>query len=675
MGQVTGHIDPYGATQAFAKGARAHGAVIREHCAVRALQQTPEGGWIVSTDAGDIHAEWIVNAAGLWADEVAAMTGARLPMTRMEHHYLITEEIPEIAARDTELPLIRDGDSSFYMRQERKGLLLGVYEDAATPWALDGVPPDFGRELLPDAIDRLMPNLEQAFTRFPVLAGTGIAKTVNGPFVLLPDGNPLIGPMPGQSNHFAAAAFLAGLNMGGGFGELIAEWIDTKRTVLDLASCDVGRFGDWAPGAYATARARDTYAHRYQLHYPFEERDAGRPVRAFPLHDTHCALGAVMGPVNGWERPLWYAPAGDVQRDMYGFIRQNWFDAVAEECKAVRGGVGLMDASAFAKYVVSGPHAEAWLDGMVANTLPTRSGRARLVHMCDHAGGIVAEFTALRRKDGSFLLVGASAAETIHLRWMQAHATKGVEVAAVTERYGVIALQGPKAPDVLARLTEADLDGAAFPYLSGQTIRIAGIHCLALRVSFVGEQGWELYVSPDDLVALWTALVEAGRAEGIRPFGGRALDWLRLEVGYARYGSEINTEVAPFDVGLGWAVVLDKGEFIGREALARMRPGLADRPRLRLLFAPGKELAADALGPIGLETVLDAEGTPCGYITSAGYSPTTGDFTVMALLKPVQTEDRDLHVDLLGHRVGLHRLDRPPHASRSRTRTIASADD
>ena len=426
-GDDDGHIDPYGATQAMARGARMRGAEVREHCAVRALR--PEGdGWVVTTDAGEIAAETIVNAAGLWADEVAAMTGAGLPMVRMEHHYLITEAIPEIAALGRELPLIRDGDSSFYMRQERHGLLLGVYEADATPWAVGGVPRDFGQELLPDAVDRLMPNLEQAFERFPALASAGIGKVVNGPFCFTPDGMPLIGPMPGQRGHFCAAGFLAGLNMGAGFGEAIAEWIDTGRTRLDLSACDVGRYGDWAVGRFALERCRDTYAHRYQLHYPFEERDAGRPARSFPLYDRHRALGAVMGPVNGWERPLWYAPHGTEARDAYAFARQNWFDAVCAEMRAVRTGVGAMDASAFAKYRVEGPGAEAWLARMIAGALPSKPMRIRLAHMLHEDGGIVAEFSITRLDDGAFLLLGASAAEQIHLRWMERHLEKGVSV-------------------------------------------------------------------------------------------------------------------------------------------------------------------------------------------------------------------------------------------------------
>ena len=654
---LDGHIDPYGATEAFAKSARALGAQIREHCAVTELYQERNGTWRVVTENGDIAADWIVNAAGLWADEVAAMAGARLPMVRMEHHYLITEDIPEIAQRQTEMPIIRDGDSSFYMRQEGRGLLLGVYEQQATPWALDGVPKDFGQELLPDDLDRLMPNLEQAFERFPVLTGTGIKRAVNGPFVFSPDGLPLIGPVPGQRNHFAAAGFLAGLNMGGGFGEVIAEWIVTGRTALDLASCDVARFGNWAIGDYMVERAKDTYAHRYQLHYPHEERDAGRPARSFPLYDTHKALGAVFGPVNGWERPLWYARAQDKQHDIYGFERQNWFEATCEEARHVRSAVGLMDASAFAKYLVEGAGAGAYLDRMVANTLPKREGRCRLVHMCDETGGIVAEFTATRLDSDRFMLVGASAAEQIHLRWMKRHLNgKAVSVRSITAERGVVAVAGPLSRQLLARVTNADLSNGSFPYLSAREIDIAGLRCLALRVSFVGELGWELYCNTEDLCALWQALFEAGADLGVRPYGGRALDWLRLEKAYPRYGSEINTEVTPYEVGLDWAVKLDKGHFLGREALQHAKDTGIPRYHLRLL-----EVEDGSTDPVGQEAILDGGDQVAGYVTSGGFGPNAAKTLAMALMRPgFENPGTGLRIDIVGELRSARILERAP---------------
>lgn len=502
-----------------------------------------------------------------------------------------------------------------------------------------------------------MPNLEQAFKRFPVLVETGIRQVVNGPFVFSPDGLPLIGPMPGQRNHFAAAAFLAGLNMGGGFGEHVAEWMVEGRTRFDLASCDVARFGDWAAGHFATERAKDTYSHRYQLHYPFDERDAGRPVRSFPLYDRHKALDAVMGPVNGWERPLWYARAQDARHDIYSFGRQNWFDAVSEEVLAVRSAVGIMDASTFAKYLVEGPRAAEWLDRMVANTLPTKIGRARLVHMCNEVGGIVAEFTATLVAPDRYLLVGASAAQQIHLRWMEARPLDGCTVGVATVDWGVIAVQGPQSRALLKRLTSADLSTPAYPYLSAQTIEVAGVSCLAMRVSFVGELGSELYCAPDDLITLWDALMMQGADLGVRPFGGRALDWLRLEKGYPRYGSEISQEVTPYEVGLGWAVKLDKGNFMGREALASMAGKPSVRYRLRLLSVDD----AGKGDPIGQETILTATGKVAGNVTSGGFGPTTDQSLAMALLYPgFDDGSQQLVIDQMGTLVAARILDEVP---------------
>lgn len=647
-GDDDGHVDPYGATQAMAKGARMRGAEVREHCPVRGLTQTDDG-WIIETETGEIAARTIVNAGGLWADEIAAMTGAGLPMVRMEHHYLITETIPQVAARRAELPLIRDGDSSFYMRQERGGFLLGVYEQAATPWAVDGVPHDFGQELLPDALDRLLPNLEQAFERFPVLAETGISKVVNGPFCFTPDGLPLIGWMPGQKGHFCAAGFLAGLNMGPGFGEAVAEWVDTGRTRLDLSSCDVARYGDWALGDFAHARAKDTYAHRYQLHYPFEERAAGRPVRSFPLYDRHVALGAVMGPVNGWERPLWYAGAGQEGRDEYGFSRQNWFDAVCREMHAVRSGVGVMDASAFAKYQVEGPQAEAWLLRMIAGRLPDPM-RVRLAHMLDAAGGIVAEFSITRLDDGAFLLIGASAAQQIHLRWMERHLEDGVSVRPVTAEMGALAVQGPGARDMLAAITHADLSNDAFAWMRAQRIEVAGVPCLAMRVSFVGELGWELYCAPDDLGMLWDAMARNGAI----PFGARALDWLRLEKGFARYGSEISCEVTPHEIGMGFTMHPEKPGFIGRDAVVNVPL----RWHLRQLSVA----EGGAMDPVGQETILADDGSVAGYVTSGGYGATVGMPLAMALLNPgFEDGARGLNLDVQGKMVPAKVLMQAPH--------------
>lgn len=646
---LDGHIDPYGATQALAIGARQMGAKIEQHCEVRELHQEPDGSWRVITDKEEYAAEWIVNAAGLWANDVAKLTGASLAMTPMEHHYLITDSIAQIEALEKELPLIRDPDASFYMRQENQGLLLGIYESTPKPWSPYGVPDSFGQELLPSDLDRLLPNLEMAFKRFPALADVGIKREVNGPFVFSPDSRPLIGPMPGQRNHFCAAAFIAGLNMGGGFGDVIAEWIMTGRTELDMTACDVGRFGEWGSGDYRIARAIDTYAHRYHQHYPHEEREAGRPVRTFPLYQTQKTKGAVFGSANGWERPMWFATDGQEAKDIYSFERQNWFDTVGEEAKAVRALCGLMDASVFAKYSITGPQAEAYMNRLLACRLPTTTGRLKLAHMLDTKGGIIGEFSVTRQARDKFFMVGAAAAETIHLRWMQEQVRDfDCTIECVSAQQAVMALAGPNARKLLQSLTSTDISDTALPFLTSTELMVDDVRVLALRVSFSGELGFELYVDTSDQVELYTRLHLVGSEWGLRDFGARAMDSLRLEKGYPRYGSELNTEVTPFEAGLGFAVDMKKGCFIGHTALVKAQVSNTLRYRVVPIILENKSIDA-----ISNETIY-CEGTDtiAGHVTSGAFGYNIDRPVAQALLKPEYAKDGQLlSVDVLGERI------------------------
>lgn len=644
---LDGHIDPYGATQALAIGARQMGAKIEQHCEVKELHQEPDGSWRVITEKEEYDAEWIVNAAGLWANDVAKLTGAGLAMTPMEHHYLITDSLPQIEALKNELPLIRDPDASFYMRQENKGLLLGIYESNPKPWSAHGVPASFGQELLPSDLDRLLPNLEIAFKRFPALADVGIKREVNGPFVFSPDARPLIGPMPGQRNHFCAAAFIAGLNMGGGFGDVIAEWIMTGRTQLDMTACDVGRFGDWGSGDYRIERAIDTYAHRYHQHYPHEEREAGRPVRTFPLYQTQKSKGAVFGSANGWERPMWFAVEGQEAKDIYSFERQNWFDIVGEEAKAVRTSCGLMDASVFAKYSISGSQAREYLDHLLACRLPTRIGRLKLAHMLDTAGGIIGEFSVTFQGENTYFMVGAAVAETIHLRWMQDQARAfDCAVKCVSGQFAVMALAGPNARKVLQKLTLTNISDTILPFLTSTELMLGDVRVLAIRVSFSGELGYELYVDTDSQVELYSLLHQAGSEYGLRNFGARAMDSLRLEKGYPRYGSELNTEVNPFEAGLGFAVDMEKGNFIGHAALTKAQDSNHQRHRIVAIILEDKSIEA-----IGNETIYDGD-TIVGYVASGAFGYTINRPVAQALLIPAYARDgQSLTVDVLGKRL------------------------
>ncbi len=630
-----GHVDPYGVTQALAKGARIAGASVLEHTEVLELHQETDGSWLVVTNKGEFQTNWIVNAAGLWADKVAKFTGSSLPMTCMEHHYLITEDIPELVTFGGELPLIRDPDASFYMRQENKGLLLGVYEADARSWAL---PETFGQELLPDDIGRLLPNLELAFNRFPVLADVGIKRVVNGPFVFTPDGRPLVGPMPGQRNHFCAAGFLAGISMGGGYGEVIADWIIDGEAPFDLMSSDIGRFGNWSVGHYATESAKDLYAHRYQQHYPHEERMAGRPVRQNPLYSALKARGAVFGSVNGWERPLWFAPKNVVPRDEYCFERQNWFETVGEECRAVRNSLGMMDGSVFGKYRIEGPEAVLYLSRLLCSRLPDENDQIRLAYMLDNKGGILGEFTILRESEDRYFLVGASAAQIIHLRWMLVQAEEyAVTIKCVSDQYGVLCLAGPRSfsllEDVLSEGSVAD-----FGFFTSREIKIGGISGRAMRLSMTGEAGFELYCDMTDLLTLFTTLEAKGRRMGLIHFGARALDSLRLEKGYARFGSDLNPDLTPIEADIPWAVDRSRSDFIGAGALAAA-------PRYQRVML---EITRGVYDPIANESIYQG-GDYVGHVTSAGFGHCVDKILAQALIscRAVET-NADLSVDIYG---------------------------
>jgi dimethylglycine dehydrogenase len=650
-----GHVDPTSVTSALVQGARARGARVERHTRVTGLARTRAGEWRVTTDQGELLAEAVVNAAGTWAREVGQLVGLDLPIVAMEHQYLVTGPIPEIAGRARELPLLREVDVSYYLRQEGPGLLLGPYERGARPFGVGGVPKDFGADLLAPDPDRLRPIVEGALARVPALGRAPVMRIVNGPITYTPDGNPLLGPAHGLSGFWLACGFSFGITQAGGAGRYLAEWIIEGQPSIDLWEVDPRRYGAYATERHAVARCIDIYEDEYAIVYPQDDRRAGRPARTGPLYDRLRAAGAVFGARNGWERPYWFAPAGVEPRDRPSFRRTNWFEAVGREARAVRARAGVLDLSSFAKCEVHGPGAEAFLDRLCANRLPPL-GRVAPSPLLTARGTVECDVTVTRLAPERFLLVSAAVAELHDLDWLRRHApTDGsVTIENVTARWGCLVLAGPRARDILARITDADLSNTAFPWLSAREIQVASAPVRALRMNFVGELGWELHHPVEYQVGLYEALRGAGADAGLVDFGFRAMDSLRLEKAYRVWGEDINTEVTPLEAGLERWVAFDKGEFIGREALVRQR-GKGLRKRLATLAVE----AADA-DCWGSEAVW-ADDRVVGITTSGGYGHSLERSLAVAYLDAdVAEAGTPLAVEILGARRPARVLAEPP---------------
>jgi dimethylglycine dehydrogenase len=626
-----GDIDPSQLTQALARGAREAGAEIYRFNPVIAIAARPDGTWQVTTRNGTINAEIVVNAAGYRAGEIAAMVGkeheAALPLVSLQHQYLVTDSIPELAALKGRLPLLRDPDVSYYLRQERDALLLGPYEWAAKPVWLDGIPPEFSTDLFANELDRLEPYIEQAIARVPVLGSVGLKRIVNGPIPYSPDGNPYIGPAFGLRNFFNCNSFSFGICQAGGAGKALAEMIVDGEAEWDLWGFDHRRYGAYADRRYVTDKAVELYQNEYAIGFPNEERPAGRPRHVTPLYDRLAAKGAVFGARGGWERAAWFAPAGATAANVVSFQRTNWHEPVGAECRAVAERVGVMDLAGFTKFRVEGSGAAAFLDRLISGALP-RIGRVSLAYALTPHGRLLSEFTVTRLAEDRFLLLCAASARRHDWDWLTRHLPSDgtVRLDDASEVGSTLVLAGPRARDVLAALTRADLGNAIFPWLAAREIAVAGVQLLALRVNYVGELGWELHVGMDDLAHVYDALCEAGRPHGIADFGMYAMDSLRLEKGYVSWKQDITTDYDPFEAGLDRFVRLGKGAFIGRAALAERQAG---GPAQRLV--PLLVDAADTDAPPS--SVVFKNGESVGVVGSGGYGHRIGRSIALAYVR------------------------------------------
>ena len=654
-----GWTDPSSCTNAMARGARQLGSQIQRHTLVTGMSQLPDGRWEVITDQGRIVCEHVVNAAGHYAPQLGAMIGLDVPIVSVIHQYLVTEPMPAMIDLGYEPPVVRDPRASCYYRREIDGLLVGPYEMRdSTAYGVDGIDWGLHFHLTPPNLDVLEECLDYAAQRIPAFASAGIKQIVSGPITHTPDSGYLMGPAPGLPNYWHCNGASIGITQGPGAGKYLAQWMVHGQTEINVRSMDPRRFGDHTgpKSAFALAKARDEYHEMYQVRGPGEYRAAGRPQKTTPIYDRLDRLGAQWQEVYGWERPQWFSPDGTPER--YSFRRSNAFDPVGAEVRGVRERLGLADLTAFAKFTVTGADAAAHLDRLSANRLPARDGGIRLVHMLTELGGIECEMTVTRFGPDDFYLSSAIMGQSHDLDWLVQHAEPGrdVAVADVTDSTGLLGLTGPRARDALQPLTAADLSNQSFPWLTAQRITVAGVPCRALRVSYVGELGWELHCPMDQMAELYDALVAASEPYGLVHFGSYAMNAMRIEKAYKAWGSELTTEITPIEARLERFVDFDT-DFIGKEATLARRD---QTEPLSMVLVYCSVAAADS-DVRGNEPAFDGEEV-MGIATSGAYGPTVGQSLAFVYVAPrFEAPGSTFELDLLGERRTATVLARPAY--------------
>ncbi|WP_341861583.1 FAD-dependent oxidoreductase [Gymnodinialimonas sp. 57CJ19] len=641
---LDGHLDPSGTTYAYAKAARMGGAQIHTHTKVLETNARVDGSWEIVTDKGTIIAEHLVNAAGLWAREVAAMAGCYLPLHPMEHQYLVTEETPEIYERDTEHPHVMDPAGESYLRQEGRGLCIGFYEKTCRPWAVDGTPWDFGHELLPDDFDKIEDSIAFAFRRFPVLERAGIKSVVHGPFTFAPDGNPLVGPVPGLRNYWSACGVMAGFSQGGGVGLSLAQWMVEGEAERDVMAMDVARFGRWITPAYTLPKVIENYQTRFSVVYPNEELPAARPCRTTPMYDVFDGMGAVWGQQYGLEVPNYFAAPDEPRYEAPSFRRSNAWDATAREVKAVREAVGINEVQNFGKYDVQGPGARAWLDRIMAGRIP-KPGRLALNPMLSPKGQIIGDFTVTCLSETHFQLTGSYGAQAYHMRWFMQNppddADGDVRLDNVSDRRTGFQIAGPHARDVLQAVAREDV--ADMKFMDARQLTIGHSTAFVQRVSYTGDLGYEIYVDAMEQRALWEVLWKAGQPFGIKPFGMRAMMSLRLDKFFGSWMREFSPDYTPAETGLDRFISWKKNtDFIGRAAAE------ADRSS-----APSRVLAAFEVDALDADVVayepISIDGAVVGFCTSGGYSHTAGKSIALGFVpRDRAVEGLAVEIEILG---------------------------
>lgn len=614
---LDGDIDPSGVCYAYAKAAKVHGAKYYTHTPVIETTQRPDGSWDVVTSNGNINAEMIVNAGGLWAREVGHLAGIHLPVQPMEHHYLITEAIPEIVERGEErLPAGIDYEGNMYFRQERQGMLLGTYEPRATPWSVKGTPQDFGHELLEPKLDNIAERLELGFQRIPALGRAGIKNVINGPFTFGPDGNPMIGPVPGMRNYWVAVGVMAGFCQGGGVGLCMAEWMMDGEPSIDVWAMDVARFGNFATPEWGTIKSSENYERRFVMTFPNETLPKGRRQKTTALYDRLTAKGAVWGQGFGLEHALWFADGPADAHEQPTFNRPRAHEYVAREVKAVREAVGAIEVANFAKHEFKGPGARAFLDHVLAGRLP-KQGRMSLTPMLTQKGKLYGDLTVACLGEEHFMLFGSGAMQEAHRRWFETHQpATGVSYRNMTDDLHGIAISGPKSRELLKKLVREDVSNAELKFLDIRRSFVGGVPAILARVSFSGELGYEIYVAPPYQLRLAEAIEEAGKDLGLRWYGARALMSLRLEKNWGVWTLDYRPDFTAAESGLDAFINWNK-DFIGKEAaLTAKAKGPTKKLVTMVVATKNIDVSNDEAVLLGDKAV--------GYVSSGGYAHSVG---------------------------------------------------
>ena len=648
---LDGHLDPSGTTHAYAKAARMGGADIITHTKVTATTQRPDGSWDIVTDKGSIHAEHVVNAAGLWAREVGAMAGLYFPLHPMEHQYIVTDDVPQIYERDQEHPHVMDPSGESYLRQEGRGLCIGFYEQACKPWAVEGTPWNFGHELLPDDFDKINDSIEFAYRRFPVLQSAGVKSVIHGPFTFAPDGNPLVGPVPGVRNYWAACGVMAGFSQGGGVGLMLAQWMIEGEPERNTMAMDVARYGDWISPGYTLPKVIENYQKRFSVSYPNEELPAARPLRTTSMYDIFDGMGAVWGAQYGLEVVNYFAQDDEPRFETPSFRRSNAFEATRREVRAVRDNVGINETHNFGKYSVTGDGARCWLDRIMAGRIP-KPGRMSLTPMLSPKGRLIGDFTISCLSETEFQLTASYGCQNYHMRWFINNLHGDVEVKNISDERTGFQIAGPKAQALLQAAARSGVLDIGF--MDVREIVIGMIPCLVQRVSYTGDLGYEIYCQACEQRQLWHSLWTKGQVFGLKPFGMRAMMSLRLDRFFGSWLSEYSPDYSAAETGLdrfiSWSKPVD---FIGKEAaLAEKEKGAS---RKLVAF----EVMANDADVVAYEPVW-MDGSVVGFCTSGGYSHYAEKSIALALIpadrvKPGLTAE----IEILGQMCTARMLDRP----------------
>ena len=606
-----GHLDPSGTTYAFAKAAKFHGAQYFTHCGATRMSQRTDGSWDITTTKGVINAEQVVNCGGLWAREIGHMAGIHLPVQPMEHHYLITEPMDIVANFGQQLPHGIDFEANVYCRQEGKGMLLGTYEAQATPWKVEGTPWDFGHELLPPDLDRVADRLEKAFERLPAMADAGIKDVINGPFTFGPDGNPLIGPVPGMKNYWVAVGVMAGFCQGGGVGLTLAEWMIDGEPSIDVWAMDVARFGEFASPDWGTVKSSENYERRFVMTFPNETLPKGRKQKTTALYDRMIAKGAVMDQGFGLENVQWFANGPDDAHEEPTFERNRSHEYVAREIKAVREAVAGIEIANFAKHEFKGAGIREYLNHILAGYIP-KPGRLTLTPMLTPKGKLAGDLTVACLAEDHFMLFGSGALQEAHRRWFEKNLPDGISYTNVSDDWHGIALSGPKSRELLARITREDVSADALKFRDLRQTYVGGVPVILNRINFTGELGYEIYCKPQYLLRLADAIEEAGADLGYRWYGARALLSMRLEKGWGVWTLEYRPDFNAIESGMDAFINWNK-EFVGKQAtLAAREAGPQQKLVTMIIDVDGIDVSHD-------EAIL-VENKAVGYISSGGYA-------------------------------------------------------